>query len=387
MMLIFSTPDFKLNNISYEGFPLILNERTGVVHEAALEFLKYYCIKRGRARSPKSWRTYGQAIYDYLSFLQANDDWDWRDLDDDRDTTIVAQYRDWSLTQCGLKASTVNQRLRIIVQFYQFALRKYWVTSLPYSLEDVTVRQTKSFLAHVNVSGGVVSSPDIMLQQPRTTIKVLTQEQVKILLRSIKNPTHKLMIRLALATGIRREEIATFPLKYILNPASIRTEESKSDKLPGTVRVHLDHTEMDVKRDVGRAIDVPIALMADLWQYVLHERFKLQSIHGEKESVLFLTSQGRAWANDGQGLGKILKDLGLPFRVTPHMLRHTYATHTLYGMRKNKTKTDPLLYVRNRLGHVSITTTEIYLHFLDEIEDDLMTDYQLMIDRECAIDG
>lgn len=345
----------------------------------------HHCIKRGKVKSVKSWRPFGQAMYDFFNFLQAYDDWDWRELENGRDSTIVAQYRDWSLTQCGLNASTVNQRLRFIVKFYQFALRQGWISSLPYLLEDVHVRQTKGFLAHVNAAGGVVAVPDIMLRQPRTTIKVLTKDQVITLLRSIENPTHKLMVRLALATGIRREEIATFPLKYIFNPASRAAEKGASDKLSGSVRLHLNPQDMAIKNNHERAIDVPVALMADLWQYVLHERFQAESIHGQKESVLFLTSQGRPFANDGAGLNKILTDLGLPFRVAPHMLRHTYATHTLYAMREKKSRTDPLLYVKNRLGHSSIHSTLIYLHFLDEIEDDLMTNYQLMIDRECAI--
>lgn len=384
-MLIFSTQDFKLNGMPYADFPLLLDERTGLIHEEALDFMIHHCIKRGKVKSVKSWRPFGQAMYDFFNFLQAYDDCDWRELENGRNSTIVAQYRDWSLTQCGLSASTVNQRLRFIVKFYQFALRQGWITSLPYSLEDVHVRQTKGFLAHVNAAGGVVAVPDIMLRQPRTTIKVLTKEQVMTLLKSIENPTHKLMVRLALATGIRREEIATFPLKYIFNPASRATEKTSSDKIQGTVRVHLNPQDMAIKNNHERAIDVPVALMADLWQYVLHERFQAKSIHGQKQAELFLNGQGRPFANYGAGLNKILTDLGLPFRVAPHMLRHTYATHTLYAMREKKSRTDPLLYVKNRLGHASIHSTLIYLHFLDEIEDDLMTDYQLMIDRECAI--
>jgi site-specific recombinase XerD len=386
MLLIASTADFKLNNIPYEGFPLLLDETTGVLHVPAHHFLIYHCIKRGRVKSKKSWMVYGQAMYDYHSFLQANDDWDWCDLYVSEDNTILAAYRDFSLTECGLKASTVNHRLRIIIKFYQYAYRKGWISALPYELEDVYVRQQKGFLAHVNASAGVVASPDVLLHQSQTTVKLLTKDQVKILLNSIQNPTHKLMVRLGLATGLRREEIATFPLKYVINPQSMRWETTDEDKdIPKSmIRVHLDPTEMKTKGNNERAIDVSVALMADLWQYALHERHQLESIHDDKETVLFLNHQGRAYANDGKGMYKILKDLGLPFRVHPHMLRHTYATHTLYDMRKKKTETDPLLYVKNRLGHASLSSTQVYVHLLDEIADDLMTDYQEEIDKECA---
>ena len=336
-------------------------------------------------KSTKSWKPYGQAMYDYLSFLQANN-MDWREFyaDGNRDSTIIANYRDWSLSECGLSSVTINQRLRVIVKFYQYALRHDWIDSVPYLIEEVFVRQTKGFLAHVNSSGGIVASPDVMLRQQKTTIKVLTKVQVTTLLNVIENTTHKLMVRLALASGLRREELATFPLKYIFNPTTIPMQCNEQDRVQGTVRIHLSSNDMQTKGAKERAIDISVALMADLWEYTLHERHQLQSIHDDNETVLFLNHQGRAYANDGKGLNTILNKLNLPFKVYPHILRHTYATHTLHDMRAKKSKTDPLLYVKNRLGHSSITTTEQYLHLLDEIQDDLMTDYQKMIDKEVA---
>ena len=41
MLLVFSISDFKINNIPYDGFPLIVNETTGKIHEPALNFLVY----------------------------------------------------------------------------------------------------------------------------------------------------------------------------------------------------------------------------------------------------------------------------------------------------------------------------------------------------------
>lgn len=49
-------------------------------------------------------------------------------------------------------------------------------------------------------------------------------------------------------------------------------------------------------------------------------------------------------------------------------------------MRQNKTSQDPLLYLKQRLGHSSINSTLIYLHYLDQVEDELMTSYQEEID-------
>jgi integrase len=49
-------------------------------------------------------------------------------------------------------------------------------------------------------------------------------------------------------------------------------------------------------------------------------------------------------------------------------------------MMQSKAQTHALLYVRDRLGHASVTTTEKYLHSLSELEDALMNDYQSEID-------
>lgn len=379
MLLVFTTREFMINKMNYEGFPLFINEQTGGIHEPAFYFLVYHLIHRGRCSSKNSWDTFGRDLFDYLSFVEAQGR-EWDDICDDSfsGNTLVSAYRDWSISICGLKPSTVNRRLRFIISFYSHALKLRWITDVPFSIEDVRVTQPKGFLAHIDASGGMRKSTDVMLSQPRTKIKVLSREQIKELLRATKNPVHRLIWRLMLSTGLRREEAATFPLPCITNPRNIK--ELKSMK-----RVTLNPAEMKIKGGVERDIDIPLGLFEDLYQYTLHERHQLTQIHGEDESVLFLTSQGRPFAQAGKGLGKIMSDLKLDFKPHPHILRHTFATHTLYTMRELKSKTDPLLYVKNRLGHSSIATTEKYLHFLDEFEDDLMNDYQAMIDTDIEL--
>lgn len=216
-----------------------------------------------------------------------------------------------------------------------------------------------------------------MLRQRRTEVQLLSKHQVEALLRAITNPTVKLMTRLALQTGLRKEELATFPRRYVVDP-------TRQDARSSLVRVTLDPTDMKTKDDQERRIDVPARLMADLQHYATHTRGALERLSGEQPPQLFLNKNGQPWTRGGRTLNNLYNRLGLSFRVTPHMLRHTYATHTLYDMRQRQVSADPLLYVRNRLGHASITTTERYLHLLDEVEDDLMTRYQEYIDTLSA---
>jgi|APLak6261703504_1056268.scaffolds.fasta_scaffold01021_1 integrase/recombinase XerD len=373
MELVATTEEFEIRGIAYPGFPLILDRDMNLVPEL-FDFLIKQCIKRGRVQSVHSWKAYGQSMYDFFSFLEANDNWDWRNINVNRDDTILASYRDWSLGTLGLKASTVNYRLRVITSFYRHALRRGWVNTLPYELEDVMVRQSKGFLVHTDASGGVMASPDVMLKTQQTQINVLSMGQIKQFFASIQNPTQKLIARLAVQTGLRKEELVTFPVKYVQNPQALTSASSH-------ITVELNPSEMHTKGAKTRTIHVPLGLMSALWEYVLHERNQLEKAGDSKQTVLFLNRYGKPYAHGGLSLNKLWGSLGLPFKVFPHILRHTYATHTLYELRKKKNSgVDPLMYVRNRLGHASITTTQKYLHFLDDIEDDLMTDFQNEID-------
>ena len=340
----------------------------------SFEFLIDECIKRGRVQSEGSWEVYGSAIYDFLAFCEANEI-SWMD-NAERDNPVLAVYRDWSITECGLSPRTVNARLRIIIKFYKFALRRRWIDSLPYRLEEIRVHQPKGFLAHTDTTGGYKMSPDVLAKTQKTKLGVLTHAQVRVLLSSITNREHLLITRLALATGLRKQELLTFPVKYIRNPSEFTGSKYH-------VRVNLDPSEMSLKGNKPRGIDIPSALMSDLWKYVQLERGKRSSISGLHQSILFLNSAGLPWSSNGRGLNKIYKDLGLPFDVRPHILRHTYATHSLYFLRKRKCSFDPLMYIRDRMGHASLSTTEQYLHYLDILDSDVMDEFQSEIDEMC----
>lgn len=376
MDLFFSTEKFKLNGQSYEGFPILISKNGRVVEEV-LDFCISHLIRRGRVESRKSWNTYGKVLYQFFGWCEVNNI-DWRDVGNDREATILAEFRDWNLSSEGgsLSASTVNTRLRLLCAYYRYASSRGWVATVPDGMETITVRKPKGFLAHLDASGGSQTAPSVMLKQPRTLIKVLSKHQAIDLLSAINNPTHKLIVRLALTTGLRREELATFPAKYVINPTSYTQHRS-------FIRVNLNPRDMTIKYKQPRGIDVPRTVMEDLWQYVLNGRHQQESLSGRSQSALFLTGSGEPYANDGAAFFDIVKKAGkaasIPY-VNVHVLRHTYATHTLYAMMQAKAQTHALMYVRDRLGHASVMTTERYLHCFSELEDALMNAYQSEID-------
>lgn len=377
MDLVLSSDDFKVRDISYPEFPILINDQ-GEIETQALDFLIYHCLKRGSVQSQNSWRTYGQDLYDFFSFCEANAI-DWRNIEHRQDETLLGLYRDVSMKQFDVGASTINRRLRFLIKFYHYAYNHGWVATLPYELESVVVRKPRGFLAHTDTYGGIAARPDVVLKQPRTKIKLLNREQVNQLLTAISNKNLKLMVRLGLLAGLRKREILTFPSSYIINPSS---SSSRSH-----IKVDLNPAEMRIKGSKARSVMVPVRLMSELWDYVIHERSALLRGQENPTDRLFVTQDGEAYSPKSVTFNNQLKAVNVDFNVHPHMLRHTFATHTLNDLeqRKNKGKLagNPLRIVQALLGHSIPSTTADYLHFLHEIEDDLTTEYQLEIEGLC----
>jgi len=176
-----------------------------------------------------------------------------------------------------------------------------------------------------------------------------------------------------LQTGLRRSELITFPCHYIVNSA---TNGSRK-----VFQVFLDPSDMDLKGGQARTIHLSKSLMDRLWQYChAYRPMLLQRNEGGNPTALFLTVHGKPYTYTG--IGKLCDQLSnrVAFPFNCHMLRHTYATHTLHALRASMNTGNALLYIRERLGHRSIVTTEKYLHYLDQIEDHVLNRYQEEID-------
>lgn len=376
MELVYADENFKINGVSYPGFPIVLNSDMRSIPEVSA-YLIYRCIHRGRVNSAHTWASYGQALYDYFGYLEALGR-HWTDIGmETHENSPLSSYRNWAMQSFGLNENTVNLRLRVICSFYNYAHSRGWVSALPYDVETVKVRARSGFLAHTDITGGYVASPDVIMKMRVTEVSVLNKEQIKQFLSAINSPSQKLIARLGLGSGLRKEELLTFPLSYILNHPAASAGKSH-------VRINISPRDMLTKGNKERGIDVPRILMSDLWQYAIHERNKIESKSSSSIRPLFLTRDGTPYTPQGKTLNHAWKCLGLPFKVAPHMLRHTYATHTLYDMRRRKSVVDPLIYLRDRLGHASVITTQKYIHLLGAIEDDVLTEYQDYIDGICV---
>lgn len=376
MQLVFSTPEFLIHGFSYQRFPILLDEQMRSELEAN-HFLRYYLIHRGRVRSRRTWATYGYHVLDYFNFLK-DAQLDWRSVQVTGEPTIVAVYRD-QLCKKGIRTRTINQRLSTVIQFYLHARREGWIDSSPFNHESIRQGRPSTFLSHVDASGGMTQSADVMLRTFKRPVEILAPHQIQGLLQSLSNPTHRLMARLALQVGLRRQEIVTFPCSYSRLPKTSS----------GMTRVSLDPEDgsgMKTKGSRKRDVWVPVELMRRLWDYKVHTRSRVL----QKESnitPLFVRPNGLPWSDDGRGFTAIVRRAGekAGFKTWPHVLRHTYASYTLAALQARSTGIDPLVFLQRQLGHSSINTTMEYLHLVDALVERAVTSYDEDVSTWSAI--
>jgi integrase/recombinase XerD len=169
----------------------------------------------------------------------------------------------------------------------------------------------------------------------------LTLEEVDHLLEqparkhSPEGRRDKAMLELAYATGLRVTELV-----------SLNLDDVALESDPVTVRCTGKGDHDRVRPLHPRAVD-------EIRQYIFHIRPRL--VRNKKERALFVNRRGERLTR--QGFWLILKGYagaaGIRGRVTPHTLRHSFATHMLRGgMDIHK--------VQELLGHANISTTQVY---------------------------
>lgn len=204
----------------------------------------------------------------------------------------------------------------------------------------------KSFYKYLMIEKVITNNPSDSISLPKinkTLPKVLNEEDVNKLLdvNLIDNYSYrnKAMLEVMYATGLRVSELVNLKVYDIdLNNAYIRTmgKGSKERIIP-----------------LGsKAID---ALLVYLNNY------RSSLIKKETNDYLFLNNHGKKMTRQGFFIiiKKIADEKGIKIDISPHILRHSFASHLLkYGA--------DLRSIQEMLGHESITTTQIYTHISDE---------------------
>ncbi len=382
MNLYLSDDNFQIGGQTYAGFPILVDVEARIV-EVALRFFADRLLKHGATWDLKTWKAYGQHLYDYFGFLEAkNLRWDLVPPWNSGDVPALVHYVRW----CGASVENcpgyINDKLGTIKRFYKWAKNDAGlIDELPFrELVIPSAGRTAGRLAHTDGRPRRTRTDDVNLREFAPEIRVLTRSQVDVLLSGTTNPTHRVMTYLGLAAGLRAEELASFPADFVIDC-------SRLPKNVKSVAVRLDPARMETKNSKARTVRISIGCMDALWQYRATVREALLR-RGLAQEALFLTRYGVPFVADGfvQPLARLQRQLG--FHVHPHMLRHTFATHTLASLEElkhaGKFRGSPLLLVRDLLGHESIAETSRYLKFIHAIDDEYATRYQAEIDATAA---
>jgi site-specific recombinase XerD len=329
-------------------------------------FLRWLLLEEATALELETWEAYGRRIWDYANYLHVNG-LGWNESYASKGESALATYRDWQKKDLGLETNTKHGRVRLVIRFYIWAKERGLISELPFSSAAATAHDVPHDLRHVTEGEQSHDKPKLILDEWDNEPVFLTAKQANLARAAIRSTAHRLLFDLMACVGLRAEEARTFPLSAVFNPAI------NPDLQPGTlIRVHLNVREMDIKLNKPRSVDVPYSLMEEMYAYAQFERNR-RIVPGRQQRSLLLTVHGNSYSKESAL--KVMADLGrkVGFRIVPLMLRHSYAVHTLLLLRalpeetKIKLRLEPLLYVRDQLGHDSVTMTEKYLVQIDRI--------------------
>ena len=368
MRMFLTDAEFAWKGVSRPDIPFLCDSDMELV-SAPNEYLRFIATVKGRTRAKRTWLTYGSHLYEFFSFLEANDlSWD------AVDQSQIAAWRD-AMLERKCARSTVNQRLRCIHNFFDWSLHQGKTHSLPFYKKEIWVAKGRGFLAHVDASGGRFDANGLTVQTHKPIPKFLHMEKAICFLEAITSHSLKLMGYLALLTGMRREETVGLDFRVVPNPAG-----NDPDKQLSMV---LDATITPTKGEKTRTVMVPYDLAVALWDYFCRDWPKRNMLHkrkhGKESTRFFLSIYGDELSLRylNNAFAKVSKKTGITCH--PHMLRHTFGTYELLRMGQKKGQSNALMWVRDRMGHSSITTTENYIHAADLVQNDDVDGYQMEI--------
>jgi integrase/recombinase XerD len=229
----------------------------------------------------------------------------------------------------GLSKATRARRLSAIRQLFRFAVEEGWRADNP---------------------GLRIAGPGRAPSLPKT----LTVDEVTRLIDAARtkgrSPADRLrnaaLLELLYAAGLRVSELVGLPI------AAVR----------GNPRMILVRGKGDKERMVPLSAPARTALTD--WLACRDAEDTAARLAGRPASKFLFPGDGRDGHMTRQHFHLMLKDIAVlaglsPARVTPHVLRHAFATHLLAGGAD-------LRVIQTLLGHADVATTEIYTHVLDE---------------------
>ncbi len=280
----------------------------GALIEAFLEMLSAERGARGNTLD-----AYGRDLADAREHIRANLN--------RADAAAVEAYVA-GLTKRGLSAATARRRISALKQFYRFLLQE-------------------------NLRG---DDPTTRLDAParaRGLPKTLSLAEVEALIAAAENPRDRALVELLYGAGLRVSELVSLPLRAAPKPGQqhmIIAGKGGKERLAALGRPALEALRAHLET---RAAALP----------------KEAAKRERAERWLFASASAADGKLTRRRVGQILEAAAIraglnPARVSPHVLRHAFATHLVEGGADLRT-------VQMLLGHADIATTQIYTHVAD----------------------
>ena len=277
--------------------------------EQIIDYLHYLTIERGLSQNTR--KSYERDLEQYLTFLTEQHIKDWQAVD----RVLILSFLQ-QLQQSGKSSATIIRMVSSLRRFHQFLRQERFTDHDPMQHIDSPKKQQKlpDTLSLSEVER-LIETPD-------------TKEVLGIRDRAI--------LEVMYATGLRVSELIGLQLKDLHLSMGLLQTTGKGDK----ERI------------------VPLGDLAIQWieTYLEEARPFLTRKHPE-ESHLFVNNHGKQLSRQGiwKNLKALVRKAGITKNVTPHTLRHSFATHLLENGADLRT-------VQELLGHADISTTQIYTH-------------------------
>lgn len=275
---------------------------------------------------------------------------------------LMVDYVHYLRTECGLAENTVSSYQRDLTKFmaylkdhnvsqitavdkqmlidYFAALREQKLASSTIARNMTALRMFYKYLMSEQL---VATDPMQLIDTPKRRLHlpaVMSPAEVDRLLAApdVTKPLglrDRALLELMYATGLRVSEVVNLTLTDL-------------------------HLEMGLLQTIGKGDKqrlVPIGDTAAMWVRRYLETARGQLLRQQRSQYLFLNFHGRKLTRQGvwKNLKRYVHQLGIKKDITPHTLRHSFATHILENGAN-------LRVVQELLGHADISTTQLYTH-------------------------
>ena len=293
------------------------------------DFLTY--LKVERRYSPETIHAYDRDIqhfYDYLIEVPIHS---WNDV-----TVVDVRIYLGVLHRENYNRSSISRFLSSLRSFYHFLVERSIVETNPF--------------ASISYKKGKMRLPEFFYE-----------DEIEKFIDSIDgnqslDQRNKALVEVLYATGMRVSELTNLTLEQLDLENSIILVIGKGSK--------------------ERYVPIGDFARTALETYLEEGRKDLMAKERKDHSYVFVNHLGDPLTTNGVRyiLEKLIQESGLTLKIHPHMLRHTFATHLLNNGADMRT-------VQELLGHVSLSSTQIYTHVTKEA---LQQNYQLYFPRSKA---